>query len=88
VDRRRRARMGEAATAFARRYSMAAAAEGTFGEYRRFLAERARASTPAPVPAAVATAYEPVAAAAGAAAAAVGGVPRAARSRNDAGGVS
>jgi glycosyltransferase involved in cell wall biosynthesis len=78
VDRRRRARMAEAATAFARRYSMSAAAEGTFGEYRRFLAERARAAA-APPP--VATTHEPIAAVAAAGRAA-------ARSHNDAGGVS
>jgi len=42
LDRRRRAMMGEAASAFAGRYSMDSAADGTFAEYRRFLDEWAR----------------------------------------------
>ncbi len=44
-DARTRARMGQAAALFARRYDMKRAAEGTFQEYRRFLDERALAAT-------------------------------------------
>ncbi|HVR64439.1 MAG TPA: glycosyltransferase [Polyangia bacterium] len=44
-DARARARMGQAAVVFARRYDMKRAAEGTFLEYRRFLDERALAAT-------------------------------------------
>jgi glycosyltransferase involved in cell wall biosynthesis len=47
TDRPRRGLMAAAATAFARRYDMTAAAEGTFREYRRFLDERAAAATAA-----------------------------------------
>jgi glycosyltransferase involved in cell wall biosynthesis len=83
VDRRRRAVMAEAATAFARRYNMAAAAEGTFGEYRRFLAERARAAAGPPST----EAHEPVVATASSAVQAAGGGRTVARS-HDAGGVS
>jgi glycogen synthase len=86
ADRRRRARMGEAATAFARRYGMAAAADGTFSEYRRFLAERARAGA---APPAATPGPAPDAAALGAVRAAAGGMGRSvAPSRNGAGGVS
>jgi glycosyltransferase involved in cell wall biosynthesis len=85
VDRRRRALMAEAATAFARRYSMASAAEGTFGEYRRFLAERARADA-APPPTGVA-AHEAAVAPASSAVQAGGGARVVARSQ-DVGGVS
>ncbi len=42
VDRRRRTLMAEAASAFARRYSMDSAADGTFDEYRRFMTEWAQ----------------------------------------------
>ena len=90
-DRRQRARMAAEASAFARRYGMAAAADGTFSEYRRFLAERAQAGTapptapPGPMPA-----HDQAGAAAlGAIHAAAGGMGRsAAPSRNGAGGVS
>jgi glycosyltransferase involved in cell wall biosynthesis len=91
ADRRRRARMAEAATAFARRYGMAAAADGTFNEYRRFLAERAEAATAPPTaPSGPMAAHDPAGAAALAAVhAAAGGMGRsAAPSRNGAGGVS
>ena len=86
VDRRRRTLMAEAATAFARRYSMTAAAEGTFGEYRRFLAERARVNSVPPPTAPAVTAHEPAIAASGAVPAAASGRP-VTRAR-DAGGVS
>jgi D-inositol-3-phosphate glycosyltransferase len=39
TDDDRRARMGQAAATFALRYDMRRAAEGTFAEYRRFLAD-------------------------------------------------
>jgi hypothetical protein len=53
VDRRRRTLMAEAASAFARRYGMDSAADGTFDEYRRFMTEwaqrdAARAAAPTP----------------------------------------
>jgi hypothetical protein len=62
---------------------MAAAAEGTFGEYRRFLAERARAAAGPPST----EAHEPVVATASSAVQAAGGGRTVARS-HDAGGVS
>ena len=65
TDRGRRGLMAAAATAFARRYDMTAAAEGTFREYRRFLDERAAAAA-----ASAARAREPGGGAARAAAAA------------------
>jgi hypothetical protein len=68
---------------------MAAAAEGTFGEYRRFLAEHARPAAAPPPASTLATAHEPMAGAPSAAVAVAGGAGRSvARSRNDAGGVS
>ncbi|HEY2903606.1 MAG TPA: glycosyltransferase [Polyangia bacterium] len=48
TDAPTRVRMGRAAAAFAQKYDMKSAAEGTFQAYRRVLAERAPAAAPAP----------------------------------------